>query len=143
MWLWPQDDQGGDRSAVLLSEVFEAAGFVLRREARPTRPPTLHREPVVVRVGEAVAGTARFPDLDYRVDLDATAPSIARHFDLPVQPCKHCHEHIQPRRALWGMPTASMALPLALGEVIPMGCLVEPGDAVCPRCGRAFTSRGG
>ena len=129
VWLWPQDDEGGDRSAELLTGHFEGAGFLIKREARPSWPPSLHRSPLIVRDGEALAGTALFPDLDYTVDLQATAPRVERRFDFPAQACPHCRRRVQPRRALWGM-----ALRLSLGEVEAMGCLIEPGDAVCPAC---------
>ena len=64
---------------------------------------------------------------------------MERHFDFRVQDCLHCDQRLQPRRALWGIPTADMNLPLALGEVVAVGCMLGPGDAVCPMCGGNFT----
>jgi hypothetical protein len=138
VWVWPEDDNGGDRSADLIRRVFQDAGFEVRRDARPSLPPSLHTQALVVREGDGLVGSALFRDLRYCQSSEARAPSIIRVFDHAPQVCPHCEEHVQPRRALWGMPSSRLSLRLSLGEVEAMGCLVEPGDACCPKCGRAF-----
>ena len=141
VWLWPEDSEGGDRSATLLREVFEAADFQVKRADRSTRPPTLHTRPFVVRVEDALAGSMLFPGLTYTRERGRTAPEIVRRFDFPVQECPACRTTVQPRRALWGMPSAAMRLRLSLGEVVAMGCAPGPGEAVCPACWAAFAPR--
>lgn len=141
VWMWPEDSEGGDRSATLLREVFEAADFQVKRADRPTRPPTLHTSPFVVRVEDALAGSMLFPDITYSRERGRTAPEVVRRFDFPIQGCPACRATVQPRRALWGMPSAAMRLRLSLGEVVAMGCAPEPGEAVCPLCWSSFAPR--
>ena len=142
VWLWPEDSEGGDRSAALLRDVFESADFQVKQAERASRPPTLHTRPFVVRVEDALAGWMLFPDLDYTRERGRTAPSIGRRFDFPVRACPSCQKPVQPRRALWGMPSADVALRVSLGEVVAMGCAPEPGEAVCPRCHHVFQAAG-
>jgi len=141
VWMWPEDSDGGDRSAALLREAFSAAGFQVKRADRATRPPTLHTHPFLVRNGDALVGWMLFPDLDYRRERGRTAPSVIRRFDFPAQECPACRETVQPRRALWGTPSATRALRLSLGEVVAMGCMPGEGEAVCPSCWTALTLR--
>lgn len=138
VWLWPEDSDGGERSAELLRETFEKAGFRVTREDRPTRPPTLHTRPYVVRAGEALVGCTLYPDLDYIRERGREAPQVDRCFDFRVQRCPSCGARVQSRGVVWGLPTADASFRLSLGEVEALGCMPGSDNAVCPACEETF-----
>ena len=139
-WIWPEDDEGGERGATTLVEHFQAAGFVVRRSARPTTPPKVYRTPAVahrdhVRVGQVVA-----PTLDYVIVPERDDLFVEHRFDHIVQTCPMCARRVQPLRVVWGEPTRPTAMRDALGEVVCMGCIKGQGDAFCPECSRTFVA---
>ena len=141
-WIWPEDSDGGKRSADILMADFEGEGFLVRRCPKATIPPAVCRIPIVVHQDHARVGKVFFPKLRYVVNEDRADIYVECRFDHPPQTCPKCKRVVQPLRAVWGMPTRETEVSVAVGEVMAMGCIMGDGNAHCPECSWTFIAKG-
>ena len=136
--IWATDDTGGRRSAELLDEHLQAAGFVVHVSGKAHTPRPEFATPLVVRREDSLLGNIFWPKLGYEIDPDADEINWEHQHRWKVQPCPHCGESVSPRIAIRGYPSKSAELQIALGDAIACGCMFLDGNAVCPSCMAEF-----
>lgn len=148
-FLWVRRSDHGRELAEKLKAPLEEAAFMVRVGPRISDAhPGLAPRVVYLRAGSLRLGLdRRAPALLSEVEVveeDRANVDFGQHFRYRAQPCPACRVVDQPAQLIAGFTSAELLLAAALGEVVLVGCDVDPrerNNARCRRCGWDFRAR--